>query len=363
MKKVLIICAGLQFGGVERFAANIIKFAPADEFQFDYLIFEGLGDAFAPEIIDRGGRVITIPSPQHGYRSYIKKLGSLIDENRYDVVHSHTQFNSGINLWVAKKHKVPVRIAHSHTTAHENSISAKQRFYENAMRRLIKKSATHFCSCGVEAGRWMYGDHPFVVIPNGIDTDLFAYNEQARDTIRKQHKIAADTFVIGHSGTIYPLKNQEFLIHLLPEIRKIRENTELVLVGTGSEDNRNKLHSLVKELGLEKYVHFAGAVLNVNEYYSAFDVFAFPSLREGTPLALLEAQANGLPCVISDAIPQDAIETDLVTQLSLDDEKVWIEQLTKAGRNNPISYSEIMKKSEFDAQMAYQKLFELYRGR
>ena len=361
MKKILIITAGLQFGGVERFAANIIKFAPAEEFQFDYLIFEGLGDAFAPEIVERGGRVITMPSPQQGYRSYIKKLGDLINENRYDVVHSHTQFNSGINLWVAKKHGVPIRIAHSHTTAHENAISAKQRFYENAMRKLVKSSATHLCSCGVEAGKWMYGNHPFVVIPNGIDTDSFAFNEVFRRKIREQYGIAQDAFVIGHSGTISVLKNQELLIRLLPEIRKIRENAELVLVGTGAEEHRNKLQQTVKEHGLEKYVHFTGAVLNVNEYYSAFDVFAFPSLREGTPLALLEAQANGLPCVISDAIPQDGVVTDLVTQLSLDDEREWIEQLSKAERKNSAAYSEIMKKTDFDAHMAYQKLFRLYR--
>ena len=362
MKKVLVICAGLQFGGVERFAANIIKFAPTDIFQIDYLIFEGLGDAFAPEIIEQGGRVITLPSPQQGYPSYIKKLGELIDENHYDVVHSHTQFNSGINLWVAKKHKVPVRIAHSHTTAHENAVSAKQRLYENAMRKLIKNSATHFCSCGVEAGKWMYSDHPFVVIPNGIDTDSFAYNEFSRNKIREQNNLSKDTFVIGHSGTISVLKNQELLIRLLPEIRKLKENAELVLVGTGSEEHRNKLQLLVKKLELEKNVHFTGAVLNVNEYYSSFDVFAFPSLREGTPLALLEAQANGLPCVISDTIPQDAVATDLVTQLSLDDEKSWIEQLSKAERKNSIKYLEIMKKTDFDAHMAYQKLFRLYRG-
>ena len=362
MKKVLVICAGLQFGGVERFAANIIKFASADEFQFDYLIFEGLGDAFAPEIIERGGRVITFPSPQQGYQSYIKRLGELIDKNHYHVVHSHTQFNSGINLWVAKKHKVPVRIAHSHTTAHENAVSAKQRLYENAMRKLTKRCATHFCSCGVEAGKWMYGDHPFVVIPNGIDTEQFAYSEQTRDAIRKQFQIDADTFVIGHSGTISVLKNQELLIRLLPELRKIKGKAELVLVGTGAEEHRNKLQQLVKELGLEKCIHFTGAVLNVNEYYSAFDVFAFPSLREGTPLALLEAQANGLPCVISDTIPQDAVVTDLVTQLPLDDEKQWVEKLSTAERKNPKEYSEIMKKSEFDANMAYQKLFELYNS-
>lgn len=362
MKKVLVICAGLQFGGVERFAANIIKFASADVFQFDYLIFEGLGDALAPEIIEKGGRIITFPSPQQGYLSYIKRLGELIDGNHYHVVHSHTQFNSGINLWVAKKHGVPVRIAHSHTTAHENAVSAKQRVYENAMRKLTRRCATHFCSCGIEAGKWMYGDHPFVVIPNGIDTEMFVYNEHTRDTIRKQYQIDTDSFVIGHSGTISVLKNQELLIRLLPEIRKIKGNAELVLVGTGAEEHRNKLQQLVKELRLDKYIHFTGAVLNVNEYYSAFDVFAFPSLREGTPLALLEAQANGLPCVISDTIPQDAVATDLVTQLSLDDEKAWIENISKAERKDPLAYSDIMNKTDFDAHMAYQKLFRLYRG-
>lgn len=363
MKKILIICAGLQFGGVERFVANIIKFAPADDFQFDYLIFEGLGDAFAPEIIERGGRVITIPSPQKGYRSYIKKLGDLINTNRYDVVHSHTQFNSGINLWVAKKHNVPVRISHSHTTAHENSVSVKQRFYENAMRRLIKRSATHFCSCGVEAGKWMYGVHPFTVIPNGIDTDLFAYNEQARKTIRRQYEIASDAFVIGHSGTIYPLKNQEFLIRMLPDIRKTQENAELMLIGTGADEEVDRLKRIASECQMTEYVHFTGAVMNINEHLSAFDVFAFPSLREGTPLALLEAQANGLPCVISDTIPQDAIVTGLVTPLSLNDKDAWISHVCKASRNEPEKYRELVSESGFDARKAYQKLFEIYSSK
>ena len=266
MKKVLIICAGLQFGGVERFATNIIKFAPEGEYQFDYLIFEGLGDAYVPEIEEKGGRVITFPSPQQGYRNYIKKLGNLIDQDHYDVVHSHTQFNSGINLWVAKKHGVPVRIAHSHTTAHENAISKKQQVYEIIMRKMILKNATVRCSCGVEAGKWMYGNHSFIVIDNGIDAELFAYNEDNRRNIRNRYSISNEAFVIGHSGTISKLKNQAFLIQLLPEIRKIKNNAELMLIGTGSEDEHKHLVSLAKENGMTNYVHFTGAVLNVDEF-------------------------------------------------------------------------------------------------
>lgn len=360
MKKVLIICAGLQFGGVERFAANTIKFAPAEEFQFDYLIFEGLGDAFAPEIIERGGRVITFPSPQQGYQSYIKKLGNLIDENHYDVVHSHTQFNSGLNLWVAKKHGVPVRIAHSHTTAHENKMSQKQLVYEKLMRKMIVRNATHCCSCGVEAGKWMYGNKPFTVISNGIDTDLFAYNEANRMSIRKQYGIENDSLLIGHSGTISKLKNQELLIRLLQEIRKKRR-AELLLLGTGHQQDVQQLNSLVSELGVTDYVHFAGAVMNVNEHLSAFDVFAFPSLREGTPLALIEAQANGLPCIISDTIAPDAVLSDLVKQISLSDEEAWIDAISGAKRNRQEKYVDIIKESGYDAREAYGRLFEIYR--
>ena len=137
MKKILVICGSLDFGGVERFAANIIKYAPPNEFQYDYLIFEGLGDAYAPEVTAKGGRVVTLPSPSKGHAAYIRTLGRLMRENRYDVVHSHTQFNSGLNLWVAKKNHIPVRIARSHTSDHETKISCFKRSYEQAMRLLI----------------------------------------------------------------------------------------------------------------------------------------------------------------------------------------------------------------------------------
>lgn len=362
MKKVLIICGGLQFGGVERFATNIIKFAPKGEFQFDYLIFEGLGDAFVPEIIERGGRVITFPSPQQGYRSYIKKLGDLIDENRYGVVHSHTQFNSGLNLWVAKKHGVPVRIAHSHTTAHENKVSKKQLAYEQLMRKMIVRNATHCCSCGIEAGKWMYGNKPFTVISNGIDTEMFAYNNSYRNSVRKQYGIEDDSLLIGHSGTISKLKNQELLIRLLPEIQKTRK-AELLLLGTcPNQEEIQRLKNIDSDLNIVDSVHFAGAVMNVNEHLSAFDVFAFPSLREGTPLALIEAQANGLPCIISDTIAPDAVLSDLVKQFSLSDEEAWISALAGAKRNQPEKYVDVIKQSGYDAREAYRKLFDLYNG-
>ena len=224
MKKILIIPGALHMGGAERVAANISTYAPKGEFEFHYLVFEGYDNLYGPEIEARGGKVITVPSPNSGYMTYIRRVSKLMRENRYDVVHSHTMFNSGINLAVAKRNKAPVRIAHSHTTRTERPVSLSQKIYEKLMQKLIVHSATDFIACGVEAGEWLFGKRTFkkhgIVVNNGIDTGAFAFSQQNRDRIRENYGIPADAFVIGHSGTMIPLKNQEFLIRLMPKIRK-----------------------------------------------------------------------------------------------------------------------------------------------
>lgn len=361
MKKVLIICAGLCLGGVERFAANISLYAPKDEFAFDYLVFEGYGTDFVDEVELAGAKVITIPSPSKDYVKYVRTLGKLIDENHYDVVHSHTQFNSGLNLWVAKRHGVPVRIAHSHTSAHEHRIGILKQTYEGFMRHLIQATATVFCACGIQAGRWMYGDSNFQIINNGIDTEKFRYLQSNKRNIRMQYDIPLDAFVIGHSGTLSQLKNQEFLIRLMPEILKQKKNAYLMLLGRGSDETLEHLKSVASQLGVRMRIRFTGPVMNVNECLSAFDVFAFPSLREGTPLALLEAQSNGLPCIISDTIPQDAALTELVTPLSLTESNLWINALCNAERDTSGEYSEIVSDKGFGVETAFAPLYELYR--
>lgn len=362
MKKILIVCAGLQFGGVERFSTNIVKYAPQGEFDFDYLIFDGLGDALAPEIKKENGKIISIPSPSKGYRKYIKRLGMLIDENHYDVVHSHTQFNTGINMVVARKHGVPIRIAHSHTTAHEKKVSWIRLIYENFMRILISLNATNFCACGVQAGKWMFRKHSFTVINNGVDTEAFTFSVENRIKIREQYSIESEEFVIGHSGTLSALKNQEFLIRILPNILQQKPNTKLMLMGTCPGDYKNHLIAVSEECGVLDRVIFTGAVMNVNEHLSAFDVFAFPSLREGTPIALLEAQANGLPCIISNAIPKDAQITNLCQALPISDTSAWINAICQTKREKPARYRDIIEKSGYSAKVTFEKLYDIYRG-
>lgn len=362
MKKVLIIAGGLQIGGAERVAANISKYASKDEFEFHYVVFEGIENVYGPEIEAAGGRVFTVPSPAKGYAAYVKRICRLIREHDYIAVHSHTMFNSGLNLAAARFLCVPVRIAHSHTTRTERKVSVVQKCYEQLMRILIRVCATDLFACGVEAGYWMFGRKAFdqkgIVISNGIDTNTFAFSEEARGKIRSLYHLE-DRFVIGHSGTLLPLKNQEFLIRLMPHILKKRPNAVLMLLGNGEAEYRKELEQIATDLQVIDQVIFCGGVSNVHVYLSAFDVFAFPSLREGTPLALIEAQTNGLPCVISNRIPKDVCLTNLVQALPLENEAAWVEQICGAQRAYA-DYPEIINSLGYGVNQAYEPIYRVY---
>lgn len=361
MKKVLIIAGGLQIGGAERVAANISKYAPKDEFEFHYVVFEGIENVYGAEIEAAGGTVFTVPAPSKNYLAYVCWLRCLIKERQYVAVHSHTMFNSGINLVIAMLCGVPKRIAHSHTTKTETRVSLMQKMYESLMRCLIRMTATDLFACGIDAGIWMFGRKAFadkgVVISNGIDTDAYGWSLENRNQIREKYDLQ-NAFIIGHSGTLLPLKNQVFLIRLMPEILAIRAEAKLMLLGKGSEEYTEELKKLTRELGVGDSVLFCGGISNVAAYLSAFDVFAFPSLREGTPLALIEAQTNGLPCIISDCIPDDACLTDLITKLSLESDD-WAERLCKAQRPMK-SYDQVIAAKGYSAIQAYKPIYEVY---
>ena len=361
MDNILIFPGGLEIGGAEKVAADICKFAPKGKYCFHYLIFDGDKNDYGPEIEKKGGKVFSVPAPKKGYRSYYNNIINLMKQYQYKAVHSHTMFNSGINLYAARKCGVPVRICHSHTTKTETKISFKQNAYHKLMRRIILKNATDLFACGVEAGNWLYGETEFKkrgkVIHNGIDVDLFAYNETSRQEIRKKLGLE-EKFVIGHTGHFYPVKNQIFLINLMPEI--IQNNKESVLIFLGDGHDRKILEDRISELELKNNVVLYGSTREVNRFYSAFDVFAFPSLREGTPLALIEAQTNGLPCIISSAIPNDAILTDLVTPVDLQNKEKWVSQIISASRKNASEYAEIIKKSGYSSQSTVEAIYEAY---
>lgn len=366
MKKILVICGSLRIGGAEKVAADLCLYAPKDYFEFHYLLFEGLGDDYRREIENRGGKVIFWPSPSDGYWNYYKKLIELLKENNYSAVHSHTMFNSGINLFAARKCHVPVRIAHSHTTKTETKVPLKQKIYEMIMRIFISLCATHLFACGVAAGNWMFGKGTFqkkgTVIHNGIDTEKYRFSLDYRRNVRKELDME-ESYIIGHAGVLCTVKNQTFLIRLMPEIIKRISNARLVLLGYGTDEIINTHRELINQLHLEKHVLLYGVTNRVEQFLSAFDVFAFPSLREGTPLALLEAQCNGLPCIVSTNVPDDVFISDLIHSVSLEKPQEWVRILTERTRHDAEKYADQVSDKGYDVHRTYDYLYQVYEGK
>lgn len=364
MKKILIVCGKLNIGGAEKVAYSLGHYRDVTKYECHYIVFEDIEGEYEAELSNDGCKIFHLPIPAENYFVFWKKINQLMKKYKYDVVHCHTMFNSGIVLTAAKRHGISCRIAHSHSICSSPNRKLVKRIYEHIMRYLILKNATDYVGCGQKAGEWLFGEKEFKkngkLIYNGVDTALFAYSDSNRHKIRKELGIT-NKYVIGHVGHLAEVKNQIFLISLMPQILKCNPDAILLLIGDGND--RSMLQNKIKGLGLMKHVIMTGNVMNVNEYLSALDVFAFPSLYEGMPLSIIEVQANGLPCVISDRIPKDVVLTDLITVLPLEQSaEKWIDTIIKAKRENSQKYREIMYQTGFDTKAMVDKVYEIYEN-
>ena len=360
MKHILQVPAHLFTGGVEKVAKDIGMYADRDKYQVDYIVFDKEKGDYEPDLLAHGCRVFRLQEPSYDYGKFIRELTQIMSETQYDIVHAHTMFNIGWIMMVAKRMGIPVRVAHAHS-ALKNNKGLKKKCYELVMRHLIIKYATDFVACGEKAGIRLYGERIYKqkgnLILNGIDIGSFRFNSANRNKIRSQLEIK-NRFVIGHAGHLAAVKNQKYLIELMPEILKQRPDAILLLLGDGSD--KQMLKDLIGKKKLQNYVIMTGNVSNVHEYLSAMDVFAFPSLFEGMPLSILEAQANGLPCILSTGVPKDVRLTDLVVPLKLNDKTTWINMICKAKRAYPEKYSEILYQLGVDVNSAMKKIYAIY---
>ncbi len=358
--RVLQVTATLRIGGAEKVARDLGLKLLSEGHEVHYLVFNNDIGEFEDELIFRGGKVIHIPAPSAGYAGYFRRLRQLISENRYDVVHAHTMFNCGWAMLAAKKAGVPIRVAHAHS-ALDDGRSLKKLAYEQTMRGLILRDATDLVACGDAAGVRLYGEKAYRErgkrILNGIDTAAFAFSEESRNRIQEQLSLQ-NSFVIGHVGHLAEVKNQSFLIRLMPQILERKPNARLLMLGEG--EDRPKLEKLIRELNLQEVVVMTGNVRNVSDYLSAMDVFAFPSLYEGMPLSIVEVQANGLPCILSTGVPKDVYLTELIRPLPLGEPQIWIDAVLDAKRREPERYAEELKTKGYDAETVMKRFLEIY---
>lgn len=348
-------------GGTEAFAMNYYLNIDRSKVQFDFFVESTSGIINRERIESLGGRVIIIPSYNNVFK-YMKTLTKLFKEGNYDVVHSNMNTLSVFTLRAAKMAGIPVRIAHSHSTA--NRKEWKKTFAKNLLRPFSKVYATHYCACSEIAGRWLFGNRTFdrgevIIINNAIDLDRFKFNVEIRQKLRDRLKVS-DELVVGHIGRFCQQKNQLFLLNVFQELLKVKPSSKLLLIGNGEMDDELKFKAY--EMNLSGSVIFAGVKRLPEDYYQAMDCFVLPSLYEGLGMVAVEAQVSGLPCIVSNNVPDGVTVNDNVVHLKLDrDYSKWVDAiLSCAGKREKLDV-EKFRLNGYDILVEAQKLVNMYK--
>lgn len=260
--------------------------------------------------------------PAAFYASLIKVMA----KERFDIVHVHG--NSATitpELFIAWFLDTKIRIAHSHSTTCSRMKAHKLLF------PLFKRLYTHSLACSTEAGRWMFRNNNFLVMPNSFDTRRFIFDEETRRKMR--HRLGIENrFLIGHVGNFCEWKNHEFLLEIFAEVSSHNKFIDpvLLLVGNGPDVERTK-NLIIRHPAKENIILY-GETDCIEELYAAMDVFVLPSKHEGLGMVLLEAQINGLPCIVSDVVPREVCIGDNVSFLSLENSsEQWAESILSVG--------------------------------
>ena len=359
--RVLFVSGGsLDYGGIASWMLSYAKEFNRDLVAVDYLVHGTETGAREQEALSLGAKVIHVPyrgkNPIANQRGIEQGIAG-----GYDVVHAHMDGMNAYPLEIAKRLGVPVRISHSHNTDFLTQNPFRRKVHELARRR-IPNSATHLFACSELAGRFLYGDAlveagRVTLVRNAIDPTRFAFDASARERLRAELNVR-DRFLIGHIGRFdLRQKNQLFLLEAFAKARQTRPNLLLALVGDGAD--RPQIEAMIQALQLENDVQLLGYREDVNALYSAFDLFALPSLFEGLGIVLIEAQASGLGCIASDAVPQ---ETQLgnCRYLPLEN-SAWADALLRAGASESRAFpAETIAAQGYDIHAAAKALQQFY---
>lgn len=358
--RILQISYSMDLGGAETLIMNIYRNIERSKLQFDFLLHSDKESAYDNEIRRLGGRIYRIPRFL-GYNklSYDKALTAfLIEHPEYQILHDHLMDSATETFRVAKK-LGRTTIAHSHIAQTDFSLSnAIRSFY----RRNICKYTDYRFACSEEAGKWLYRNKgEFSVVRNGIETSKFRFSEESREKHRKELGIAEGERAIVHIGRFVEQKNHKRLVGIFKEIVALNKETKLILIGEGPL--KGEIEKQVEKLNLEDKVIFLGARKDVNELLSAFDVFLLPSLYEGLPLTLVEAEASGLWCVFSDCLTEEVrLIPSLMNPVSLSSQDmVWAETVLEAETiKNREDACTLVEKAGFDIKETAMKLEKFY---
>ena len=368
MIRVLQVMGGMNRRGAETFIMNIYRKIDRTKVQFDFLVYTDDKQDYEDEIVSLGGRVIHMPC-ETGIKAIlsISKFKQVMSENGpYQIIHIQTLLNSMWPLLALPKSSSVVRIVHSHNTHNKSIMSGVQFLYEKMAKHVIRTRTQVMLACGVEAGEYLFGEkfcNEGIVLNNGIDLDIHAVcNKHAVAAIREKYDLNGK-LVIGNVARFNEVKNHPFMVKIAQSLKKIGVPFRMLFVGNG--DGEGVIRQLVKENDLEQEIIFTGLRSDISDLMFTFDVFLMPSHFEGNPVTLVEAQAAGLPCVISDVITEKMdMGLGLINKRSLQDAPTaWADAIicvSKSRCNDVDKIREQFRICGYDAQTTADKLISIY---
>jgi glycosyltransferase involved in cell wall biosynthesis len=371
--RILQVVGGMPQHGTETWLMNVLRNIDHTRFQIDFLVFDAKPYPYNQEIQSTGSRIIPClhPTKPWLFARNFRQIFHGQSDNRYDILHSHVNHYSGFILRLAKDAGIPVRIAHSHSASDSQSTKLSRKLYLSLTKHWINQYATLGLAASTQAANSLFGqqwlsDKRWQILQCGIDLKPF-HSAINANTLRAELGIPHNATVVGHVGRFCPEKNHSFLLDIFAEIAVQNSQAYLLLVGDGPL--QPEISQKVKRLNLTGRVILTGARSDVSALMlNVMDIFLFPSISEGLGLVLIEAQAAGLNCLISDAIPAEAeLSSQQIQRLSLSiHPRIWAElALETLSRKTSVSHQQalqIVESSLFNIDVSTKRLVEIYQN-
>lgn len=363
MKKIVLVVSGLSNGGVESFILNFFSEINLVEKYDKYIITHNKPSKDVKVKIENlGFKIFTVPSKKESFYRNIKSIDRIFIENRFDIVHSHMAKSNFIIMKLAKKNGVPLRIAHSHQSMKIDN--GPKKIIHKLIQYMNRKYANKFVGCSEDALIYGFGkkilnnNYSSLVLHNAINLERFSFNDLYRNQLRRRYNISDDEVLIGSIGRFTYQKNQQFLLEIINKLVKVSKKNKLLLIGEG--ELKDDYLWYIKNNKLQDNVILESPQCDIYKYYSAFDIFVFSSRFEGLGIVIIEAQANGLKCIVSKNIPKDVKQSNLIEFIDINSIEEWYDKLIniKKRTNRRID----LTSSDYNIKKEYKKLIEIYNS-
>ena len=335
---------------------NIYRRIDRTILQFDFIDLVGGHMAYSDEIRQLGGNVITVPQRRDNLKKHNEIMNNLFKNTKYEGI--YYQCNRKLRTLeffkLAKKYNVPKRVIHSHNTEESNPGTIA-----NIRIALCAKTLNNYVTdrwaCSEDAGKWMFNESPYTVIKNGVDTEKYAFKESVRAEIRESYNA---NVILGTVGRISPEKNPDFLVDLFSIYHK--KNPDSLFLHIGDGELISHIREKIADLGLTNSYLLLGRINDVDRYINAMDAFLLPSIHEGFPIVLVEAQANGLRCIVSDKVTDSTNLTGLVEFLPIEAPEIWAGSIDSTKEIDRSSYAEIIREKKYSINETARQVFDFF---